>query len=107
MNTANKALIAILSAATLACVAPAQAAPQQAEISTLPTITIVGKRPVHTELLTTVTIVAKRLTPQEKLVLAKLDDSSLPTITVIGKRLNREQKAVLAQQEMNCKKAVI
>ncbi|MEO6918759.1 MAG: hypothetical protein ABI171_07025 [Collimonas sp.] len=107
MNTANKALIAILSIATLACgITAAQAAPQQTEVSTLPTITVIGKRPVHAELLATVTIVGKRLTAQEKLVLAQQDDY-LPTITVIGKRLNREQKAMLAQQEGNHKKAVI
>lgn len=106
MNTANKALIAILSIATLAVgVSSAQAAPQQAEVSTLPTITIIGKRPVHSDLLATVTIVGKRLTAQEKLVLAQQDDC-LPTVTVIGKRLNREPK-VMAQQEGNHKKAVI
>ena len=107
MNTANKALIAALSIATLAFgVSSAQAAPQQAEVSTLPTITIIGKRPVHSDLLATVTIVAKRLTAQEKLALAQQDDS-LPTITIIGKRLSRDQKAVLAQGEGNHKKAVI
>jgi len=107
MNTARKALIAILSIATLAGgISAVQAAPQQTEVSTLPTITIIGKRPVHSDLLATVTIVGKRLTAQEKLALAQQDDY-LPTITVIGKRLNRDQKAVLAQGEGNHKKAVI
>jgi hypothetical protein len=105
MNTARQALIAILSIATLAgSIAPAQAAAQQTEISTLPTITIIGKRPSHPEIMQTVTIVGKRLSPQEKLALAQ-QEGSLPTITIIGKRLNREHKAVLAQA--NCKKAVI
>ncbi|SFD31898.1 hypothetical protein [Collimonas sp. OK412] len=107
MNTARQALIAILSIATLAgSIAPAQAAPQQTEASTLPTITIVGKRPSHPEFLQTVTIVAKRLTPQEKLAMAQ-EEGCLPTITIVGKRLNREQKSVLAQQEASRKKAVI
>ncbi|SFI47990.1 hypothetical protein SAMN04515618_1298 [Collimonas sp. OK307] len=107
MNTARTALIAILSIATLAgSIAPAQAAPQQTEVSTLPTITIIGKRPSHPEFLQTVTIVAKRLNPQEKLALAQ-QDGYLATITVVGKRLNQEQKSVLAQQEASHKKAVI
>jgi hypothetical protein len=107
MNTARTALIAILSIATLAgSIAPAQAAPQQTEASTPPTITIIGKRPSHPEFLQTVTIVAKRLSPQEKLAMAQQDEY-LATITVVGKRLNRDQKSVLAQQEASHKKAVI
>lgn len=107
MNTARQALIAILSIATLAGgITPAQAAAQQTEVSTLPTIIIIGKRPSHPEFMQTVTIVAKRLSPQEKLAMAQQDDY-LPTITVIGKRLSREQKSVLAQQEASRKKAVI
>ncbi|GAC1321738.1 MAG: hypothetical protein NVS3B11_11880 [Collimonas sp.] len=82
MNTARTALIAILSIATLAgSIVPAQAAPQQTEVSTLPTITIIGKRPSHPEF--------------------------MQTVTIVGKRLNREQKSILARQEANHKKAVI
>lgn len=107
MNTARQALIAILSIATLAgSIAPAQAAPQQTETSTLPTVTIVGKRPSHPELWQTVTIVAKRLSPQEKLAMAQ-EEGCLQTITIVGKRPSREQKSVLAQQEASRKKAVI
>ena len=100
MNTARQALIAILSVATFAAAAPVIAAPQQAEISTLPTITVIGKRlPLQT-----ITIVAKRLTAQEKLAMDQ-QDGMLPTITIVGKRLSREQKTVLAQQDSR-KKAV-
>lgn len=105
MNTARQALIAILSIATLAgSIAPAQAASQQTEVSALPAITIVGKRPSHS--LPAVIIVAKRLTSQEKLAMAQ-QESCLPAITIVGKRLNREQKSVLAQQEASRKKTVI
>lgn len=107
MNTARQALIASLSIAAFAfSAAPAMAAPQQADISTLPTITIVGKRLSHTEPLHTVTIIGKRLSPQEQLAMAQQEDI-LPTITIVGKRLSRDQKAMLVQQDSNLKKAAL
>lgn len=74
MNTTRQALIAILSIATITATNAAVAA-QQTEISTLPTITIIGKR------------------------------APIQTVTIIGKRLSVDQKMLLTQQESSHKKS--